>query len=198
MTQPIVQALFGTGPKSKLMQWLYVRKDNSPAIAARALAREASVPYGSIDKALRELVASQLVVREETEYGPHYRAPREDPRLGGLFTLLRQDSDIVEQLKKSIKTFKQIPFACIFGSFASGKTHKDSDIDVLVLERDDLDRFEVMTELSKVSVKIGREVNPEFYGLAEFMDKLESGDPVALSIVSNQRIELKGQSPWQL
>lgn len=198
MRHSIVRALFGSGPKGRLMQWLYVRKDGSPAIAARALAREADIPYGSIDKALRELVADQLVIREETKYGPHYRAPREDPRLAGLFTLLRQDSDITEQLKKALKGFKRAPHACIFGSFASGTTHKASDIDVLVLEDGELDRFSVMTELSKVSERIGREVNPEFYSLSEFLGKLESGDPVALSIVANPRIDLKGHPPWQL
>lgn len=197
MKKPIVEALFGTGPKAKIVQWLYIRNDSSPAIAARALARETAVPYGSVDKALRELVASQLVVREETAHGPHYRAPREDPRLAGLFTLLRQDSAIADQLKRALKPFKLALYACVFGSFASGNTHRASDIDVLVLEADGLDRFAVMTELSKVSTRVGREVNPEFYSLPEFLGKLDSGDAVALSIVANPHIDLKGEPPWQ-
>jgi predicted nucleotidyltransferase len=196
MKTPIVEALFGTGPRAKIMQWLYLRSDDSPAVAARALAREAGIPYGSVDKALRELVASQLVVRDETPYGPHYRAPREDPRLAGLFTLLRQDSVLVNRLKKALKSFKQVSYACVFGSFASGNTHRASDIDVLVLESAGLDRFAVMTELSKVSIELGREVSPEFYGLHEFLDKLERGDAVALSIATNPRMDLKGEAPW--
>ncbi|PZO13456.1 MAG: hypothetical protein DCF26_16765 [Burkholderiales bacterium] len=196
MKKPIVEALFGTGPKAKIVQWLYLRNDSSPAVAARALAREADVPYGSVDKALRELVAHQLVVREETPHGPHYRAPREDPRLAGLFTLLRQDSDITDQLKKALKPFKLASYACVFGSFASGNTHKASDIDVLVLEDGGLDRFAVMTALSKVSDRVSREVNPEFYIGSDFMDKLERGDAIALSVAANPRIDLKGEPPW--
>lgn len=196
MKTPIVEALFGTGPKAKIVQWLYLRSDDSPPVAARALAREAAVPYGSVDKALRELVASQLVVRDETAHGPHYRAPREDPRLAGLFTLLRQDSVIVERLKKALKPFKRVTYACVFGSFATGATHRASDIDVLVLATDELDRFEVMTELSKVGVQIGREVSPEFYDVPEFLSKLERGDVIALSVVTNPRIDLKGVPPW--
>src|SRR5450830_273370 len=188
MKKPIVEALFGVGAKGKILQWLYVRSDNSPPIAARALAREAVVPYGSVDKALQGLVADQLVVREETAYGPHYRAPREDPRLAGLFTLLRQDSVITDKLKKALKPFEQVVYACVFGSFASGATHKSSDIDVLVLETEGLDRFAVMTALSKISVQTGREVNPEFYSVSEFQDKLNGGDPFTLSVVANARI----------
>lgn len=193
----MVEALFGTGPKARIVQWLYLRHDSSPAVSARALAREAAVPYGSVDKALRDLVANQLVVRDETPYGPHYRAPREDPRLAGLFTLLRQDSDITDTLKKALKPFKLVAHACVFGSFASGNTHKASDIDVLVLEDDGLDRFAVMSALGKVSARVNREVSPEFYGVSEFMGKLEQGDAIALSIAANPRIDLKGEAPWQ-
>lgn len=197
MKKPIVEALFGTGPKARIVQWLYLRHDSSPAVSARSLAREAAVPYGSVDKALRDLVANQLVVRDETPYGPHYRAPREDPRLAGLFTLLRQDSDITDALKKALKPFKLAAHACVFGSFASGNTHKASDIDVLVLEDDGLDRFAVMSALGKVSARVKREVSPEFYSVPEFMGKLEQGDAIALSIAANPRIDLKGKAPWQ-
>lgn len=197
MKKPIVEALFGTGPKARIVQWLYLRNDSSPAVSARALAREAAVPYGSVDKALRDLVASQLVVRDETPYGPHYRAPREDPRLAGLFTLLRQDSDITDALKKALKPFKLVSYACVFGSFASGNTHRASDIDVLLLEDGGLDRFAVMAALGKVGARVNREIGPEFYNTSEFLGKLGGGDAIALSIAANPRIDLKGEPPWQ-
>ena len=74
MSTPIVEALFGTGAKAKVMQQLYLRKEGSPSLAARALAREADVPMGSIAKTLAQLVDDQLVVREETPDGPRYKA----------------------------------------------------------------------------------------------------------------------------
>ena len=196
MSTPIVEALFGTGAKSKVMQQLYLRKEGSPSLAARALAREADVPMGSIAKTLAQLVEDQLVVREETPDGPRYRAPYEDPRLAGLFLLLRQDSDIVAQLKRALKPFKGIQYACVFGSFASGRTRAYSDVDVLVLESTDADRFAVMAALVKVGEKISREVSPQFYAVDEFLAKLDAGDAVARSILANPRIELKGAAPW--
>lgn len=197
MSKPIIEALFGVSAKSKVVQWLYLQDSGTEPIAARALAREAGVPYGSINKTLHELVDSQLVVREETRYGPQYRAPHDDPRLGGLFLLIRQDSMIVEQLRRALKPVKGISHACIFGSFAAGRTRKDSDIDVLVLEAGELDRFAVMTALAKAGEKIAREISPQFYSLDAFQAKLAEGDPVARSILANPRIELKGASPWQ-
>lgn len=197
MSQPIIEALFGAGAKSKVVSHLYLSPSGAEPLAARALAREAGVAYGSIDKTLRELVHSQLVVREETARGPLYRAPFEDPRLAGLFQLIRQDSAIVAQLKRALRPLKGIAYAGVFGSFASGHTQRQSDIDVLVLEAPDIDRFSVMTALTKVAEKTQRKIEPEFYGIAEFGDKLDHLDPVAISILANPRLDLKGALPWQ-
>jgi hypothetical protein len=68
-------------------------------------------------------VDSQLAVREETRDGPQYRAPHEDPRLAGLFMLIRQDSELVGRLKRALRGHaKFVTYAGVFGSFASGKT----------------------------------------------------------------------------
>ena len=197
MSKPIVEALFGSGAKSKVIAHLYLCDQGNEPLAARALARAAGVAYGSIDKTLQELAKAQLVVREETPRGPLYRAPFEDPRLAGLFLLLRQDSAIVQQLKRAFRSLEGVAYAAVFGSFASGKTQRHSDIDVLVLEQPEIDRFAAMTALVKVADKVKRPIKPEFYSQAEFGDKLDRLDPVALSILANPRMDLKGTLPWQ-
>ncbi|NJK42785.1 MAG: nucleotidyltransferase domain-containing protein [Aquincola sp.] len=197
MSQPIVEALFGSGAKSKVISHLYLCSPGGESLPARALARDADVAYGSINKTLQELAKAQLVVREETSRGPLYRAPFEDPRLAGLFLLVRQDSAIVRQLQRALRSHKGVAYAGVFGSFASGKTQRHSDIDVLVLEQPGIDRFAVMTALAKAADKIKRPVAPQFYALGEFGDKLDRLDPVALSILANPRIDLKGALPWQ-
>lgn len=197
MSKPIVEALFGSGAKSKVLQWLYLADGAAAALGARALARQAGVPYGSINKTLQELVTDQLVVREESAHGPQYRAPHDDSRLRGLFLLLRQDSDIVDRLKRALKPLKGVHYACVFGSFAAGRTRRGSDIDVLVLEDEAADRFAAMTALSKVGEKVAREIDPQFYRVGEFMAKLADDDPVARDILANIRIDLKGVEPWR-
>lgn len=197
MSKPVVEALFGSGAKAKVVSCLYLRRSGSDSLGARALAREAQVPYGSIDKTLRELTSNELIVREESVQGPQYRAPFEDARLAGLFLLLRQDSVIVQQLTRALRSTKCIDYAAIFGSFAAGRTHRNSDIDVLVIEQAGLDRLAVMAALAKVADKVQRDIAPSFYSAEEFGGKLDGRDPVAMSILSNPRIDLKGATPWQ-
>lgn len=197
MSRPILEALFGAGAKSKVLQQLYSEKAEG-TVAARALARLAGVPYGSIHKTLNELVNSQLVVRENSARGPQYRAPHEDTRLRGLFLLIRQDSAIVKQIQRVLKPIRGMRYACIFGSFATGRTHKGSDIDVLVLEGEGADRFAAMTALSKASGKLARPIDPQFYSVEEFLAKASEGEPVTCSILAGPRIALRGVEPWKI
>jgi predicted nucleotidyltransferase len=196
MPNQVIDSLFVNRPQVKLMQWLYVDAPPKQRFPARELARRAGLPYGSIDRALKDLVKRELVVREDAPRGPEYRAPFEDPRLKHLFLLLREDSAIVTALKHALKSFKSVEYACVFGSFARGETHKGSDVDVLILESGDMDRFRVIGELSKVSDRIGREVNPQFYALSEFKRLVDEGEPIAVSILQEPRIDMKGVLPW--
>jgi predicted nucleotidyltransferase len=197
MSNSIVDTLFVNRPHSRLIEWLYVEAKPNERFPPRELARRAGLPYGSVGRALKDLVARQLVVREDAARGPEYRAPFEDPRLKHLFLLLRQDSALVNQLKRALKRFSSIDYACVFGSFARGATHRESDIDVLVLESTDADRMAVMAELAKMSDRVHREINPQFYATAEFQRLVQEHEPIALDILQQARIDLKGVLPWQ-
>jgi predicted nucleotidyltransferase len=192
---PLSEALLGSEVRAKLIRWLYVVAEPGKAFSERALARHTGVGAGTVHRLLLALVAGQLIIKEQTEEGPRYRAPHEDPRLKYLFLFLRQDSDIVAQLVRAMKKLKSVQYACVFGSFATGTTHKDSDIDVLVLESTDETRTEVLKAFSALSDSIGREVNPQIYSTQEFEANLAQGDSIALSLVST-RIDLKGVPPW--
>lgn len=196
MPQPIIEALFVNGPHVKLLQWLYVEAKPTESYAARELARRCGLPYGSVDRALKDLVKRQLVVREDSPRGPQYRAPFEDPRLKHLFLLLRQDSEIVSLLRRALRRFKSIDYASVFGSFARGETHKGSDVDVLILENSETERLEILSTLSKLSDRIHREVNAQPYATDEFKRLLDAADPIALSIHGQARIGIKGALPW--
>jgi predicted nucleotidyltransferase len=192
----VAEAITGSRLKAKILNWLYVESAPEDRFTERQLARQVGIPPGSIHKVLLRLVADQLVVREEGVRGPEYRAPFEDPRFKSLISFFRQESEIVSVLKRAVKPFKSIEYACIFGSFASGTTHKNSDVDVLVLETSENDRFQIISALSGVSDKIKREANPQFYSVEEFRSNADRGETIALSILGSSRITLKGSFTW--
>jgi len=190
------QELFGGSIKEKILQRLYTQPDSSALASEAALAREIGVVPGSMNKALRQLVAAGLIVKDKTSLGSGYRAPLEDPRLRLLIQFFRQDSLIVMALRRALKPFKTIEYAYVFGSFARGTTHKGSDVDVLVLETSDEERYHIKMALSVTSDKIGREANGQFYSVEEFRDKAKRGEVVPTSILTQPRIDLKGSFQW--
>lgn len=192
----VAEAITGSRLKAKVLNWLYAESRPDARVTERQLAKQVGIAPGSIHKVLLALVSEQLVVREESPRGPEYRAPFEDPRLKSLIMFFRQESVVVAALKRALRPFKSIEYACIFGSFASGTTHMKSDVDVLVLERSDSDRFRIISALSGVSDKIGREANPQFYSVEEFRSNAGQGETIALSILGNPRIPLKGEFQW--
>lgn len=192
----VAEAITGSRLKAKVLNWLYVESTPDARVTERQLAKQVGIAPGSIHKVLLALVSEQLVVREESPRGPEYRAPFEDPRFKSLIMFFRQESAVVAALKRALKPFKSIEYACIFGSFASGTTHMNSDVDVLVLERSDSDRFRIISALSGVSDKIGREANPQFYSVEEFRSNASQGETIALSILGNPRIPLRGEFQW--
>jgi hypothetical protein len=58
-------------------------------------------------------------------------------------------------------------------------------------------RFAIRDSLSAYADRTGREVNPQFYATSEFKRLVEDNEPVAVSILRERRIDVKGVLPWQ-
>jgi predicted nucleotidyltransferase len=196
MKSSVTAALFVNAPQVKLIDFLYVDAKRSEQFATRDLARRAGVAYGSVDRAMKGLVARGLVTRLETQDGPRFRAPFEDARLRHLFLLLRQGSGIVSALQRALRGVKSVRYACVFGSFARGEDGAQSDIDVLILRDREEEQLEIYSQLQRVADRFGREVNPHLLDTQEFLRNVETGEAVAKNILASARIELLGTPPW--
>lgn len=196
-SSPIIAAIFGGGAQARVLGLLYTRP-HQEGFKPADIQREAGIPAGSMTKTLSDLVGKQLILVENGKYGKEYRAPHGDPRLAPIFMLFRQDSMVVEALRKAVGKVKGITYAGIFGSFARGETRHGSDIDLLVLEKTPGEtQFALSSALDAIARKTGWNVNPEFYGQEEFLGLVEQQNPVALSIASGSFIDLKGAQSWQ-
>lgn len=194
MESSMLKALFGSGAQAKVLNFLFAEKCDETPMHARALARAAGVPAGSIYLTLAQLVEKQLVEKLDAPRGSEYRAPVGDPRLVGLFQVLRQESVIVQQLRQAFKSQRGVEFAGVFGSFARGTTCAQSDVDVLVLDTEKSDRLLIIAACQRASEKCGRPVNPQFYGFEEFERLVvKERDPIAVAIAAGSTIHIKGK-----
>lgn len=89
---------------------------------------------------------------------------------------IARDQDIVrEHLEQYLQCLKDndIPLwrAYLFGSYARGGAHKDSDIDVAVfLDQDDINGFTENVDLALLGCEIDSRIEPHAYARPDFDD----------------------------
>ena len=78
----------------------------------------------------------------------------------------------------------------IYGSFARGKEHGESDIDLLVVT--DRNSGKLYGALSKLEHQFNREINPVVYSRKEFSRKTASRDSFVMNVLKQPCRILKG------
>lgn len=114
------------------------------------------------------------------------------PLLKEITKLMKKTVGVEAQFKKMVRSMDGIKTAYIFGSYARDKMRGDSDIDLLLVgEPKAEDR--VLEEIERIEEKIQREINPKFYTIEEYAQKIKQHDPFLEEILNGRHIILKGR-----
>ena len=91
--------------------------------------------------------------------------------------------------RAALKPFaRQVKYAALFGSYARGEEHAESDIDVLVVGPDN--SIEVQAALAPVARKHGREINAAVFSDKAFARMARAADLFFEEIAAGRRIDL--------
>jgi predicted nucleotidyltransferase len=136
------------------------------ALHFRALQRVTRVSSRSLQHEIARLEALGMVQRERDGRLVRYRAVAGHPRWSVLRDMVRQFADPAELLRVALADIPGIEAAFIFGSFARGDMHAESDVDVFALgdALKDLDtRLALTQQTVEASILLNREVNVTRY-----------------------------------
>ncbi len=96
-----------------------------------------------------------------------YSANRACPVFEELASIVRKTSGLVEVLAGGLTPLAgKIRVAFVFGSMASGKSHADSDIDLMLIGN--VGFAEVVALMNPLQEMLGREINPKVYSETEW------------------------------
>jgi predicted nucleotidyltransferase len=143
------------------------------ALHFRALQRVTGVSSRSLQHEMARLEALGLVRRERDGRLVRYRAVADHPRWSVLREMVRQFAGPAELLRVALANVPGLEAAFIYGSFARGDTHTESDVDVFALgdALKNLDTRRALTQRTvEASILLDREVNVTRYT----RDKLET------------------------
>jgi len=132
----------------------------------RALQRVTRVSSRSLQHEMARLDTLGMVQRERDGRLVRYRAVAGHPRWSVLREMVRQFAEPAELLRVALADVPGLEAAFIYGSFARGDTHPESDVDVIALG-DALKTLDTRLALTQrtveASVLLDREVNVTRY-----------------------------------
>lgn len=136
------------------------------ALHFRALQRVTRVSSRSLQHEMARLEGLGMVRRERDGRLVRYRAVAGHPRWSVLREMVRQFAQPAELLRVALADVPGLDVAFIFGSFARGDMHENSDIDVFALgdALKNLDTRLALTQRTvEASILLDREVNVTRY-----------------------------------
>jgi len=144
----------------------------------RALQRATGTSSRSLQHELARLLELGMIRREEDGRLVRYRAVTGHPRWSAFRSMVREFADPGELLRIVVSHVPGVEAAFIYGSFARGDMHPESDIDVFALggTLDDMDtRLALAEGALEASGLLNREVNVTRYTQQKLEARRTSG-----------------------
>jgi uncharacterized protein len=184
-----LEALLGSRLRARLLGWLLSHPDER--FFVRQLASLLEEDSTNLSRELARLAELGVVTSSQEGKQKYYRANPRCPVFPELRGLVLKTSGLGDVLRESLQPFaERIETAFVFGSFASGRADADSDLDLMVVGAVTL--RELVEALGQAQDRLGREVNPVVYPVAEMRDKLSQGHRFLSSVLEGPKLFVIG------
>ena len=184
----LAATLFGKTRRA-ILSLLYGHADES--FYLRQIARTTGIGLGPIQRELKQLTDAGIIQRSVQGRQVYYQANSKSPVFTELKSLITKTAGIGDTLRNTLAPLiDRLNIVLIYGSIASGKEKRDSDIDLLIIGK--VTFAEVVAELQLAQEQLGREINPTVYPVDEFTAKLAENHHFLRDVLGGPRIFLIG------
>ncbi|MFZ3073588.1 MAG: nucleotidyltransferase domain-containing protein [Minisyncoccales bacterium] len=97
------------------------------------------------------------------------------------------DGKIAKISDKIVKNYKPKKII-LFGSFAWGKPHKDSDADIFIIKDEDKPQIEMIRDVDRIIADRDMPVDILVYKSAQLEQRKKIGDPFILKIINSGKV----------
>lgn len=157
----------------------------------REIARVTDTQPGTLRRELAQLTEAGVLVRERVGNLVRYRADTACPIYEELRGIFKKTAGVADVLRDALAALTdKIGVAFVYGSMASGKERRASDIDVMVVGTATFE--EVVAALHPCQEQLRREINPNVYGFGEFKKKVRQKGSYLSRVLSEPKLFLVG------
>lgn len=184
-----IDRLFGSKTRVTLLSKLVMNPDRSFYI--RELSRELHIPYSMIHKEEKNLASLGILNEEKKGKIILVSLNKKLPYFSEIKQLLTKTVGLGDLVRSRLSGLKELRYAVIYGSVASGEESESSDVDLLIIG--EVDEEEVLKAISEIEKEVGREVNYIFWSDKEFKRRVRSRHHLLVDIAGKPFIVIAGR-----
>jgi len=181
--------LFGSKTRVSLLSKLLMNPDRSFYI--RELSRDLKIPYSMLYKEEKNLVSLGVVNEEKRGKVTLVSVNKNLPYFAELKNLMIKTAGLGDLLRRAFSDMKEIRYALVYGSFASGDEARSSDVDLLIIG--DVAEEKILNLIGRIEKEVEREINHILWSKEEFTKRIESRHHLLKDIASKPVIMLVGE-----
>lgn len=180
--------LFSSRVRVELLALLFLNPDRG--MYTREIARAAGEDIKSISRELRNLEDMGLVSSRKEGNLKYYALRKDFLLFDELNSLILKTRGAAGALRDALAGVKDIDYAFIYGSIASGASTGKSDVDLMVVGEIRLENL--LKVIKGPEEALGREINPSLYSLREFKARAKKKDPFIMRVLKEPKIMILG------
>lgn len=185
----LADALFSS-TQQRVLGYLFGQPERS--FFASELISLAGAGSGAVQRELKRLYESGLVVVTRHGNQKHYQANPESPIFGELCGIAQKTFGLAGPLREALAPLAgQIDAAFVYGSVAKKSDTAASDIDLMVIS-DSLTYADLFGALDEVAGKLGRPVNPTVYSRADLARRIAEDNAFVTRVLAQPKWWLIG------
>lgn len=183
-----LEQIFSSKARARIFKSLFGLNKNE--IHLREIQRLSGLSVETIRRELQKLETLSLLKKRIDSNRTYYKANTNHPLYDDIHNIVLKTDGLKDIIQNALSSI-DIDFAFVFGSFASGKTNEDSDIDLFVIGKTGL--REISKLIKEPSLKLQREINPHIMRLKEFNERVNTGDHFVSNLIHNPKIFVVGK-----
>ena len=156
----------------------------------REVARITGEDYKNVSRELRNLEEIGLLSSRNEGNLKFFGINKEFVIYEELKSIFMKTRGAVGVLTEAVSGRRDIDYAFIYGSFATGTERAESDIDVIVIGEISLEG--VLALLRRPEEILSREINVSLYDLQEIKKRVKNHDPFIMEVLRGSKIMLTG------
>lgn len=184
----LCSGLFGK-TRQVVLALLYGRADSS--FYTKQILDGVKIGRGTVQRELKNLTDAGIIVREVQGRQVYYRANEKCPIFNELKSIVRKTFGVADVIRQSLAGgTSKIRVVFIFGSVARSADDRRSDIDLMVVGK--ISFGDAVSLLGQAEEKLGREISPVVYPVAEFKKKVKDDQHFVKTVLEDEKIFVIG------